>query len=480
MSLGGETVKASALKFGMALIGFVGTIVFARHLGSSAIGGYYLLITAVKLSNRPINGLAEAVQKRASEAESNINELVTASVAFTVVWTFFLTTIAFVFAEFLASFTEMDNAWIAFSTLLATLSFFVVFQDTVAAFGEIGRSRWYDTVRSYLTFPVQILLLFGAGLGNAALVYGEVVATSVILVVIFVFAIPTTLVRPSRGTLRSLWSYAKYSIPNTYLNQMYSQLDTVLLGILVTQSAVGDYGVAFRLTVPATFISMVASLGMFSKVSNLDSKGEEIAGDIQNTLTYSSVIAIPMMAGGVILAEPLVVTVFGTEYVSAAPLLIGLLAYQLLRTQTQPLERVANGLDKPEVVTSVSTGLLTVNVILGVLLTLEYGAIGVVVATVIAELFRYGWLRRFVRSEVQFINFLPRPMVEQFVSAAVMAAAVLALQEGIAITSWLRLSVVLSGGALVYFVTLVGVSSMFRHTVRDIASVLYEDFLGSR
>lgn len=462
VSLGGETAKATLAKFTMAVAGFVGTIIFARLLGPVGIGGYYLLMTVIRLSNRPIGGLSSAVQKRLSESGFNSGEAMTIITIAAFGWTTFSTVSAYFFRERLEAFVGFDDAVIAFSVLLGSLNLFILYQGALSATGRIGWTRWIDAFRSYLTLPAQIALVW-LGLGAAGMAYGEAIATVVLLFPLVHSS--ASFDRPTWETARSLWEYAKYSIPNRYLSRIYSELDILILGVLLTETAAGHYGVAFRLSIPAMFIAMVASSGIFSRVSNLRSKGEPIAEDIRNTLSFTSLFAIPMLFGGAVLDKQLVVTLYGSEFGPAAPLLTGLLVYQLIRTQSSPLEKVVGGLDRPNVVTRVYAILLAANVVTGVAFTLWLGAIGVVIATILAETLRYVGLAVYLRRERSKFPLFPRAVIAQLLSGLLMAAVLTGLERTVRINSWLILASLVGSGAVVYFTVLFAVSRRFRETV---------------
>lgn len=462
VSLGGETAKATLAKFTMAVAGFVGTIAFARLLGPVGIGGYYLLMTVVKLSTRPIGGLSSAVQKRLSESGFAVGEAMTVTTLAAVGWTALNISAAYVFRDHLESFVGFDDAVLAFGALVGILNLFILYQGALSATGRIGWTRWLDTFRSYLTLPAQLVLVW-VGLGATGMAYGEAIAT-VVLLFPLLYAI-ASFERPTWKTTRSLWEYAKYSIPNRYLSRVYSDLDLLILGVLLTETAAGHYGVAFRLSIPAMFIAMVASSGLFSRVSNLRSKGEPIAEDIHNTLSFTSLFAIPMLFGGAVLDRQLVVTLYGAEFGPAAPLLTGLLAYQLVRTQSSPLEKVVGGLDQPDVVTRVYVMLLVANAVSGVGLTLWLGAVGVVIATVIAEILRYVGLTVYLHRELPELSLFPRALIAQLFSGLLMATVLLVLESNVQIDSWLILGILVGGGAVIYFAVLFAVSRRFRNTI---------------
>lgn len=57
MNLGLEVAKGFVAKMIQAVRGFVGAILFARILGPASFGGFYLLLSLVQLSDRPVQGI---------------------------------------------------------------------------------------------------------------------------------------------------------------------------------------------------------------------------------------------------------------------------------------------------------------------------------------------------------------------------------------------------------------------------------------
>ncbi|WP_226007623.1 oligosaccharide flippase family protein [Natrinema salinisoli] len=466
VSLGGETVKATAAKFTMAAIGFLGTIVFARALGPTGFGGYYLLFSLVKIADRAVNGWGTAVKKRYSEADAPSGELIGSQGLFTLVWMALAVAAAVVASSRLVSYTGLPEAPILFVLLLFAVTLFEPLDLIVQARGRVGASMWTDTLRSVLTFPIQLGLIV-LGFGAAGMAYGLAAATFLTVPVLWYF-IRTRPVAPTRETVANLWSYARYSIPNSFLGQAYDRFDIILLGYLLAPAAAGHYEVALKLTVPATFVTMAASSGLMARVSRRHSEGETLGTDVSNTLSFTSIIAIPMFFGAVAMPERLVVTLFGSEYAAAATLLVGLAAYQIAKTQAGVLTSVLYGIDRPDINTRISALTLAINVALGVALTLAYGAIGVVVATVVAETLRYALSAVVVKRELSTVVLFPRTLGEQLAAGLVMFAVIVPLERAATIDHWYQLLAIVALGAAVYGLTLAAISRKLRVTIRGV------------
>jgi peptidoglycan biosynthesis protein MviN/MurJ (putative lipid II flippase) len=119
------------------------------------------------------------------------------------------------------------------------------------------------------------------------------------------------------------------------------------------------------------------------------------------------------------------------------------------------------------VVLNVRVGALTlgINVVLGVLLAIRSGTIGVVVATVVAKLFRYLYAGALVRRKVSNVDLLPRTLLEQLGVAAIMALVVGVAHSGLPVRSWVELVVLVGLGGAVYGSGLLLVSDRFRTTI---------------
>ncbi|MFC6718627.1 oligosaccharide flippase family protein [Natrialbaceae archaeon GCM10025810] len=466
VSLGGETVKATAAKFAMALVGFLGTIVFARILGPTGFGGFYLLFALVKIADRVAVGWGVATKKRFSEAGAPKGELLGSQVLFTAAWIALVAAVAAASSEWLVSYTGLSSAPVLFVALLSTVAFYEPLDSIVQARGLIGASMWTDTLRSILTFPLQLGLVL-LGLGAAGMAYGLAAATVLSLPILWYF-IRTSPARPSRETLADLWSYARYSTVNSLLGTAYDRFDVLVLGWLLAPAAAGNYEVAFKLTVPATFVMMAASSGLMARVSHRHSRDEDPSEDVSNTLAFASVVAVPMFAGALAMPELLVVTVYGSEYADAAALLVGLALYQLVRTQSGTLSQAVDGLDRPDLNTRVSAVTLALNVALGVALTLWIGAVGVVIATIVAESLRYVVLAWAIKRIAPSVTLLPRTLAEQVAASLPMFLVVVLAVDAAAVERWYHLLAIVGVGAAVYAVTLAAISRKLRVTIEGV------------
>lgn len=466
MSLGWETVKSFLGKVVQAAFGFVGTIVFARVLGPTSFGGFYFLLSLVFIVDRPIDGLGQAVRKRYSEADVDRAEILGGSLVGAVGLFVVTAVVTLPLNGVLERQTHVEFAALVLLSILVGRGLFSVLQQMVVASGHLSKQTWNDTLRSVLTLPLQLVLVLG-GLGSAGMGYG-LAGASLLTAGVAAYVVGERPAVPSRATLRSLWDYAKYSVPSSIVGRVYNRLDVILLGVLVTTGAVGYYEVAFKLTVPGTFVTGIIMTGLMPKISGLASRGEEVATQVTNAASYASILSIPLFFGGLALAEPLVVTVYGTEYLEASTFLVGLALYQVVSSQSGVFMQTIMGLDYPDVKFRINVVTLAFNVLVGVGLILSVGPIGVVVATVLAESFRYVWTVTVAVRHVEDAAVLPRPLVEQVVAGLGMYAFVVLLAGSVDIRSWTQTASLVGAGALFYGAVLLVLSEHLRFTIRSV------------
>jgi O-antigen/teichoic acid export membrane protein len=470
MDFGSEVVKTVGARVFLATFGFVGTIVFARVLGPTSFGGYYLLYTVVQLADRPFRGWTAGVEKRYSEHKAPHDEMLGAAMLFNLAGLILLTPLAFLLESHLVSFTGLSGPALLLVLLLGSLVFFYPVEQLVAAEGKVAIANYVDGLRSVLTLGLQLVLV-AIGLGAAGMAYGLAGATAIAVGVnLYILGrIPSW---PTIGSLRSVASFARYSIPTSIIGKTYSRLDSLLLGLILTPAIAGQYEVALKLTIPAVFISNSIQQAMFPKVSNLHSRGEEIASDIANSKAFTSILAVPLFFGALALSQRIVATVYGADYRGAGVLLIGLALYRVLNTQTQIHVRTLEAIDRPRAVFRASTIALAVNLPLGYALVVTYGAVGVVIATIVAECIRYTLVVLSTRPVVG-VGFVSGELLRQFAAGTVMFAAVTVIRPLVTTWSWLVLLSVVGFGAAVYFTVLVVFSHRLRVTARGILSDLF-------
>lgn len=462
-----EISRGVLAKFTMASIGFVGSVAFARLLGPGGYGAFYLVLTLVNVLDNPVTGWGMACKKRISEANFPTAEALGSGLIGAVILPIVILPLVFV-GNRVTGLYDLTGLFVPFSVLFVAICFFAATNRILSARSNFAAAEWSDTLRSLFTTPLQLALVL-LGLETAGMVYGLAIATLLTLPYVL-YRINIVPVFPSRESLASIASYAKYSVPNGFIGTAQSRFDILLLGAVLTSAAVGSYQVAMQLTLAGTFIGAVTSKGLMARVSDHWSRDDRdaVIDDVTNSLGFTSILAIPIFFGATAMPNSLLVTVFGSSYAGIGSVLVGLALFRVIKMQSRQLESTVAGLNRPDLNTRISAVVLVLNVGLGYALLLEYGIIGVVVATVVSEIVQYGLLAYVVKQRLPEIPLFTRPFRHQLLAGVVMFGIVDRLHAVVGVSWWGELGFLIGIGGVIYFIGLTVLSERFRVTVRGV------------
>lgn len=103
------------------------------------------------------------------------------------------------------------------------------------------------------------------------------------------------------------------------LHVIYFKIDTVMLSLIKDSTAVGIYGAAYKilevlLTVPVMFLGNV-----FPTLTRyIESKDKRLPRIFQQSFDVLAIIALPIVAGTIVLAKPIIAFVAGSDFVTAS------------------------------------------------------------------------------------------------------------------------------------------------------------------
>jgi O-antigen/teichoic acid export membrane protein len=216
--------------------------------------------------------------------------------------------------------------------------------------------------------------------------------------------IPRPVFGASAGDLLAL---ARRSLPFALLagfSLIYLRIDVIMLGLLGSHSAVGNYGVAARildtsLAVPAyfggAFLATVAQTGL---------GGRQAASQTETALRYLLLIAVPLAFVLAFTADPLVRLVAGTSYDDAGTILIRLSPVIVLASAYAVLGNLQVALDRIRLLATISLAGIGLKLALNAWAIPLYGANGAALAAVGGELLVVAAQWYFAREEIDTVR----------------------------------------------------------------------------
>ncbi|MEK7174246.1 MAG: flippase [Patescibacteria group bacterium] len=250
------------------------------------------------------------------------------------------------------------------------------------------------------------------------------------------------LVRP---ILASAWPFALSGL----LGGLMISTDVLLIGWLRTAEEVGFYSVAQRVVFFLYLIPGVLATSIFPALARTAKHDAVRARRLTEfTLGVAFLAALPIMAGGWLLAPGIIQTLFGDAYSPAAPA-FAILTLTLAATFAGViLSNVVFAYDRQRyliIYAAIGGGL---NVILDILLIPPFGIIGSAIATFIVQFVAIAYLWRVTKFVLPF-HILPH--LKKIIPATIAMAAIVYGLDAIGASTVVNIAI----SALVYFAILV-------------------------
>lgn len=462
MKLGQISFVTFASQIASSVFGFVATIYLARTLGAEVLGTYFLVVAIVIWAKVvAFGGVSSALTKRLSEGDDS-GAYITAGAGL------FLGIYVVLFGVlFLAR--DIVNAYIGEPVtmplglvLLATLLFTFVSsalqgQHRVHVSGALQPVNTLS--RSVLQIGAVVL-----GFGLFGLLTGYALAAIVAGAVGAVF-VSWKWEYPRRRHVRSLFDYARYSWLGRLSSRTFSSMDTLVLGVFVASGQIGVYEISWNLASILAVFSLAIQQTLFPEISSVatDDKQERIVSLLDDAFAYAGLFLIPGLVGSLLIGD-FVLRIYGPEFSSGHAVLVILVASRLAYAYGEQFLNALNALDRPDLAFRINAVFFVTNISLNFVLVYLYGWIGAAVATAVSAtatlLLGYRVLSRFLP-----VSFPIREVAIQGLATVPMAVAVgsgrLFLDRS-DVAGVLLVTV----GAVTYFLALILLSGRFRTTVR--------------
>lgn len=272
--------------------------------------------------------------------------------------------------------------------LLSILSLFSLGLQTTWVYRGVGRSGVSGA--SLLITQVCYLagvLLFVRTPADVARVpvvqfVGELVGALLLLGMLFGFAVPKASLARGLRLLRQ----SRSATASRMLRTLIVTFDVVLLGFLATRRDVGLYTAAYRICYPLTAIAVSTHIVYLPSTTRAATAGpEHVSSILERSLALTAAVVLPLVAGGIVLAGPLLGLFFGAEYSEAATAFRILLASIALLAFHGTTHSIFVALHRTRLEAGIFGAGAALNVILNLILIPSRGLIGAALATLAAE-----------------------------------------------------------------------------------------------
>lgn len=331
-------------------------------------------------------------------------------------------------------------------------SFFQLSFAAFRAYERMGYETLILVVEKIITSGIGIALLVqGHGLlwFCAAFLVGGAASLALSLLFIHKNFFPLTLSLEQRFSRELLRKALPFGL-SMFLVNVYNHVGILMLTAMASAQEVGWYAAAYKLLSLTNLAPTILVTALFPALSREAFLGSEEAARIfTKGLKYLTFLALPMIAGAMVLADDLVVFMFGVEFQKTAPalqILSWVSGILFLNIFLATLLTAAN--HQKKLVFVQICGLIT-NISLNLLLIPKYSFVGSALATLITEALVLTFCLLFAMIRITRLlefSFIPKALLA---TAGMIAFCMFAREYNFLL--------VLAGATVVYFVLLYAV-----------------------
>ena len=455
MSIGAvqrQSIVSLFWQIAFTFIAFFSTVYFAHALGASILGAYFLFVTYYSIiSMFTDGGFGGAAIKRISEGEEQDAYFS----AFVVLRLLFVIAIVFVLIAFRRYFVDFNDAglfiWLPLALITSLL--FGSVSSGIAGSGKMGicaTGNFINDVSRILIQVIMVILGYGAGGLAGGFVVGMIVGA--ILELRF---LDLNFVRFGWRHIKSLSTFSFWSFLTSGGFMVFAHADTVVIGYYLSNADVGVYQIALRIVAMATFTTVALRSTLWPKVSRWGKMGEIklIEESLSRAFSYSFILAVPVVVGGILLGDRLLYFLYGAEFVRGYIALVILLIVQIVNIFQFFFNSYLSALDRIKDSFKVTMIAATANIVLNLILIPLIGLEGAAVATLFTMILNAILARRLL-SRIITISVERDILLNIFKASALMVLFVGTYRLSIPLSNiWLTLVPVVFGGVL-YGITL--------------------------
>jgi O-antigen/teichoic acid export membrane protein len=165
------------------------------------------------------------------------------------------------------------------------------------------------------------------------------------------------------------------------------RFDTVFMSFVLTDAAVGWYNVPYQLTVMTLLLAQGLAISMYpALIKQYHSGHGSIQGTVQAALRYVLLASLPLAVGGMLLADRIIVVLYGQPFAPAAPVMQVLIWTLPPLFLAEILGRTSSTMHREKQAARASVIRAVMSGVLIVVLVPRFGVMGAAVATLLTRL----------------------------------------------------------------------------------------------
>lgn len=281
------------------------------------------------------------------------------------------------------------------STVIYLITFSVIINAFVGVFNAVFQAHEKMEYVSVSTILSSIAMLLGTAVGiyyHYDLIYFAmlyIISYGLVFIYISItylwkFSLPRIHIDLSfwKPTIKEAWPFGITSLSGT----LYTYIDSIMLSIIQGNTVVGWYSAAYRLMLITLFIPNTVNTAIFPVMSRFyTSSRDSLNLMYERYFKYMLIIGIPMGFGTTILADKIILLIFGSGYTQSILALQILIWTMVFTFAGASFVQLLQSVNRQIVITKISIICVLINILLNLVLIPRYSYIGASFATLLTE-----------------------------------------------------------------------------------------------
>jgi O-antigen/teichoic acid export membrane protein len=318
---------------------------------------------------------------------------------------------------------------------------------------EFKRKVLPETVPRF-GYAITALSFAYYGYGVWSLVYGQIVASVLMVTLIWIVSEWKPNFKFDRGVAKELFSYGQHVMSATIIIFILTNIDDAIVGRMLSTEALGFYTMAYLISnLPATQITHLIGRVMFPTYSKLQDEKEDLKNAYIKTLEIVTTFSIPASLGLLVIAPEFTSIVLGEKWTPAIPAIQVLCVFGMLRSIAATFGPIYNATGNPQILKKYSF-LQLISLLLLILPFTKYlGIVGTSLAVVLSQLIT---MSLHVVNVSNIINeqksIIYRTLMIPFLLSLLMSVILLLTEKIFFVQSMLDLSIIIIYGMGIYLI----------------------------
>ncbi|MBP2045061.1 flippase [Methanobacterium aggregans] len=371
------------------LLGFFTTLYAARYLGVEGFGVLSLALAFTGIFNVFTDlGLSTLTIREVSRNKSLANKYIGNTTVMKIFFAVLTLTLTF-FTVKVLGYPQST------STVIYLITFSIIFGAFSGVFTSIFQAFEKMEYMSITIILNAVLMLAGV----LTVIYyhlGVIAMASVYLVVSVIILISNLAIYSLKFFIPKIkidWKFWKPTLKESLsfglsniLIVIYFYIDSVMLSVMVGNSAVGIYNAAYKLIFVTLFIPGVFVISIFPIMSqHFESSKDSLKLEYEKSFKYLFALGIFIFMYGFIFADKIISIIYGNGYTAAIFALQVLIFVVPIIFITNLFGNILGAVNRQRIMLIVTSANALFNIVLNLILIPEFSYIGSSVATVLTE-----------------------------------------------------------------------------------------------